>query len=229
MRVSEIDRSTRARPLRRGRSVAAGPLVLWLLAAAAVSAGGEPLSDPVLEARLEVATLNQPYLVLDLAKSRLRLMSGGAVLRDYAVSAIEIGGSRVMFLERAARLPAPGGIWELERLDPARSVGRTEIVPPAPGQPPSPVEIPLEPEEALPAPATYRLSFHPGLSIEIAQDERARADPWWALFRRARWRIGELAESISPRPEVRLRLVLPASEAGALYRSLPMPLRLMVS
>lgn len=228
MRVPDSPRSSTMGPP-RAPAASCLAVAIWLAAATAAAAGGEALSDPALRARLEIARQAAPYLVLDLTEPRLRLMHGGAVLRDYPVAAIEAGASAVMFWQRSAALPPRGAVWQLRRLEPARSFGRPVVRPSAPGQVgASPPAIPLEPEKALPAPPRYLLRFDPGLSIEVVP-ETAERHSWRAALRSVRWRIRELAESISPHPEIRLRLVLPAPEAGALYRSLPLPVSLTVS
>jgi len=224
----------------RGRcygSVAAW--VLWVLAGVALSPGAfgtapsselEALrdADPALRAQSEIATTSETYLVLDLSVPRLRLMNGGAVLRDYPIAAMAVGRPEVAFIPRTATAPVRGGVWHLDRLDPPRVFHRAEVLPPGPGEEPATPPVPLEPSEACPAPDRYYLRFEDGLSIEVVQETSARMVPRLSFVQTALWRLHDLGQSISPRPEIRLRIVMSGTEAGALYRSVPTPVQLVV-
>jgi hypothetical protein len=178
--------------------------------------------NAVLRLRAELAASGKPYLVLDPAGARLRLMNGAAVLRDYPLVASEIGTPRALFFDLGASAEWRGRIWAGGVLDPAPQYTRVEITAPEPGKPPPPAYIPEEPAAALPAPPRYLLRFSGGLTLEV-QDGSAGpglqerlADLWSAL------------RSVGSERVPRLRITLAPEAAGALYRSLPAETALLV-
>ena len=203
---------------RRGLCLLLATALAW---SAPVGASGVPASRPSAEER-------GPSLLLDLAPPRLRLLHGGALLREYAVSSVEVGRPAVLSISRTAVPPETGRIWTLERLDPERRFSRPIILPAAPGADVETVEIPPPPEDAIPAPDRYLLRFGGGLTLEVVGDGSPRDSAWATWPRLARWRLRDLGQSAAWRPEARLRLTLPSPEAGALYRSLPPSVQLIV-
>ncbi|MBM3317416.1 MAG: hypothetical protein FJY75_06145, partial [Candidatus Eisenbacteria bacterium] len=122
-------------------------------------------------------------------------------------------------------------VWMKGVLDPERVRDRVEIV--ATGDSTTMPEIPIPPlpEEALQAPARFRIRYGEGVSIEIRNVSGAGAlakkppfwQALWAPIRRA------LTERAAARHEsVRLVLQLEDEDAAALYRSLPPDTHFMV-
>jgi hypothetical protein len=184
--------------------------------------GPEPphRSNRVLAAQLEIAQGEEPYFVLEPSVPRLRLMCKGVVLREFDVSRVEIGTPAVAFV---ARRPPPlfsGVVRRLVELDPPRSAPRLEILAPVVGETIEPPVIPLEPSEAQPAPDRYFLRFEGGLTIEVLRDA-AEAGGGTETGNALRRRLEDLFDAIRFEPVLRLRIIMPASEAGSLYRSVP--------
>jgi hypothetical protein len=171
------------------------------------------------------------HLVLDLAGQRLRLMSGGAVLRDYPILAAELGmPTRLFFSTTRASGDWREPIRTGAALEPHKQIGRVEMLPSANPDEPAQVPVPAEPEEALPAPERYVLRYDDGFTIEIrtaTAPERPRG--FWASFASSiRGRISDAVEIAGGASAPRLRLVLSAKDAGALYRSFPLDSKLVV-
>ena len=169
-----------------------------------------------------------PRLVLHLGESRLRMVHGGALLREYEVAAVEEGRPATLFVPRRLARPAHGQAWALDRVEPVPRFNRPIVIPAAPGSHLATVEIPPPPEEAIPVPGRFLLRFDDGLTVEIVADGPTTEPFWSSWFRAARWRLRDVGQALSPRPENRIRLVMPLEEAGALYRSLPPSIELFV-
>jgi hypothetical protein len=123
-------------------------------------------------------------------------------------------------------------IWTGGALDPEREIERVHLAVPAAGaeEEPEPV-IPPTPEEAYPAPLRYHVLFPGGPALEIRPLDTAedaglfsRFAAWWVSY----W--GDLWAAFATEPDerVRLRLQLSPDEAGALYRSLPPNVSLLI-
>jgi len=212
-------------------------LLAWLVAAAAWGA------DPDADARARLGQENErlrhqvdlgaepAHLVLDLAGRRLRLMSGGAVLRDYPIVSAEIGVPTRLFVSTADS----NGDWREPirtgaALEPHKKIGRIEMVPSASPDEPAEVPVPGEPEEALPAPDRYVLRYDDGFTIEVRSataSERPRGF-WASLFSSVSGRLSDAVEIAGGASAPRLRVVLSAQDAGALYRSFPLDSKLIV-
>ena len=224
---------------------AARLLSLLLLAAARPALPADAPSSPDAEAEavrrettllrreIELSRGKEFYLRLDAEQGRLALMLKGVPLDDYALVSLERATPRVLFVPRR-----PAEDWMLKafskgRLSPERERDRIEIVAsvPAPDASPSPPPIPKTAEESYSVPSTYRIEFEEGLSLEIAAPGSGRNRPWWqrawdAVVRR--WQDRRAALSRGAAERVRLRAVLEAEDAAALYRSLPPDVRLLV-
>ena len=200
-------------------------------------------ADPDADARAHLARENErlrrqidlgsepAHLVLDLAGRRLRLMSGGAVLRDYPILAAELGIPTRLFVSTADS----SGDWREPirtgaALDPHKKIGRIELLPSANPDEPTEVPVPAEPEEALPAPDRFVLRYDDGFTIEIRSDTAAeRPRGFWAsLASSVRARLADAAEIAGGASAPRVRIVLSAKDAGALYRSFPLDSKLLV-
>jgi len=228
-------------PVRRAAVTAVALLCAW----AAVSAWqDEPQQDEAdvtrslmvenanLEALAELAKGEAFYLVLDAPAGTLKLMFKGAELRTFAIEEVQVGLPRVGYLERTAVGAWRGRIWTGGELDPPREIERVHLAVPEPGAEEEPeVLIPPTPEEAYPAPLRYHLSFPGGPALEIRPLDSAedagfwsRLASWWVSYWSDLW----AAFATEPDERVRLRLQLSPDEAGALYRSLPPNISLLV-
>lgn len=188
-----------------------------------------------LERIVELARGKAPYLVVDLEDGRLRLMQGGAVLRDCPLRAAELGLPSVLFFRSSPGSGSWNRVYESVRLDPPRVDRRPEIIAPEPGSAPGtedtpaaePVYIPPLPEEAIPAPPRYFLRIDGGWTVEIAGPREVGRGPleWLGSALGAKWQ--DLRDVVARRGP-RLRIVLDAPDAASLYRSLPEDVKLTI-
>ena len=180
-----------------------------------------PLDSTALAAQVELAEQDSFYLILELGPKRLSLRYHGAVVRDYPVEAISLGRPRA--LVRAVEVDGAwrGRVWREATLDPPLEVSRTVIEPPASAdtEVETPPVIPPTPEERFPAPDRFRVRFAGGLALEITSREAGRRAGLGEAFGNA-WNAGQ--------DGLRIRLQLPAADVGALYRSLPAGISLIV-
>ena len=229
---------------------------LRLLAAAACVAtlvhapAGRPLADggdteerqavaqlarqvDLLEKRVDLASGEEFYLLIDPAGGTLKLMLHGAVLRDYQILGLDVGTPRIAFRERGLGSGWAGRVWAAGALVPPRERERVEIVPPdssAADSSLAPV-MPPTPEEAYPVPSRYHVRYEGGLSLEVRPSE---LDTSVATWKRATAKVQvwarDLHAALQRHPEdvVRLRLVLRPEDAASLYRALPPDTRLLV-
>jgi hypothetical protein len=204
-------------------------------AAAGLRADAEKTMREVelLRQRVELATGDAFYLLLDPAAGNLRLMLKGAILQDYPIVGIEVGQPRVGFIDRGLPAAWEGRIWSKGSLDPQRDIDRVEVEIPPPGQdePITPPVIPPTPEEKYPIPSRYRIRYEGGLSLEVRprqMDEKAtaweRTKAAWSVW----WNDARAVLDHSPHDALRLRLVLRPEDADSLYRALPPDTRLLI-
>jgi hypothetical protein len=185
-----------------------------------------------LEALVELAKEPEFYLVLDPQAGTLRLMLRGAELRTFAIEGVQVGLPRIAFIRRHAPGAWRGRIWTGGELDPPREIERVHLAVPPPGAEEEPeVVIPPTPEEAYPAPLRYHLAFPGGPALEIRPLDTAEDAGLWSRF--SSWWVsywGDLWAAFTTEPDERLRLRLQLSpdEAGALYRSVPPNVSLLV-
>jgi len=219
--------------------------LLLALAAYAIPKGGESAADlradaekamrqvELLRQRVELATGDTFYLLLDPGGGNLRLMLKGAVLQDYALAGIEVGQPRVGFIDRGLPAAWEGRIWSKGALDPARAQDRVEVEIPPPGQeePTKPPVIPPTPEEKYPVPARYRIRYEGGLSLEVRPRHMDEKESTWERTKTA-WRVwwndARAVLDRSPEDVLRLRLVMRPEDADSLYRALPPDTRLLI-
>ena len=217
--------------------IAAAALGTLLAAAAASAAESDVEARAALgrendRLRRQIDLGSEPaHLVLDLAGRRLRLMSGGAVLRDYPILAAELGRPTRLFVSAAkATVDWREPIRTGAALEPHKKIGRIEMVPAGSTDAPIEVPVPAEPEEALPAPDRFVLRYDDGFTIEV-RSATAPEQPrgfWTSLTSSVRGRLADAVESAGGARAPRLRLVLSAADAGALYRSFPLDSKLIV-
>ena len=238
-------RRGRAARLGSGPTLSQAIVALCLLAPAALAIPAQSAADlradaerttrqvELLRQRVELATGDAFYLLLDPGAGTLRLMLKGAILQDYAVLGIEVGQPRVGFVGRGLPEAWEGRIWSKGALDPGRAIDRVEIEIPPPGQeePTKPAVIPPTPEEKYPVPSRYRIRYEGGLSLEVRprqMDEKATA---WQRTKAACavwWNDARAVLEHSPEDTLRLRLVLRPEDADSLYRALPPETRLLI-
>jgi hypothetical protein len=189
----------------------------------------------LLQLQVDLASGNDFYLLLDARRRSLRVMLQGVTLRDYEIRELEIGVPRVLF--RKSELPKgwQDHIWSDPQLVPPRARDRLEIIATGDSTTMPEPPVPLTPEEAFPAPPNYRIRYAGGLALDIRSETppamlpdslredtsilgRLRA---WVM--EARWVLIE-----EERDAMRVRVVLRAEDAAALYRSMPPGTRLLV-
>jgi hypothetical protein len=187
----------------------------------------------LLEKRLELATSNEFYVVVDSERNKLVLMIKGAVLREYPIEALQVGSPRVAFRMRHLADDWQGRIWTQGELVPARDRERIEIIPPDSGGVDSTRAFtpPPLPEELYPVPKRYRVRYDGGLSIEVRPQD---LDESVSLLGRLStafhvWlRDVHAAVARDPEDTVRLRIVMQPEHAASFYRALPPSTRLLV-
>jgi hypothetical protein len=217
------------RPGRRLRRLATVTLLGAALSSAAPAEPAPAVEPAALDRRLtldraelELSRAERFYFVLDAGRSRLRLMYAGAALRDYSLLGAELGRPCSW-----TGCSGPVEDWDLRTwtgsdLDPAREIERRVVVaPPVGATPAEEVAIPPLPEELLPAPARYRVRFDGGLALEIVAGASTPG-----LLERLREKAETLG--LGPHDALRIRVRMPAEEAGALYRSFPEDAALLV-
>jgi len=187
----------------------------------------------LLEKRVELASSENFYLLIDPAGGTLRLMLRGAVLRDYEILGLEVGTPQIAFRDRRLGSDWAGRVWSAGALVPARDRERLEIVPPdstAADSTFTPV-LPPTPEEAYPVPGRYHVRYEGGLSLEVRPTELdSSVATWKRVVATTQVWARDLHAALQSRPEdvVRLRLVLRPEDAASLYRALPPDTRLLV-
>jgi hypothetical protein len=194
------------------------------LAVAAMAGATAMAPDPaalerenrILERRLELASGDSFYLLLDVSRSTLRLMLRGAEMSRHRVGALEVGAPRTLFVPRGTAEGWQGRIWTGGELDPARERERLEIVA-VPGTDPSEAEavVPPTPEEIYQVPSRFLIRFREGLALELVPQGSGGGGlrGWW----------GGLLAAFRPVPKdaIRLRIELDRAAFESLYRSLP--------
>jgi len=198
------------------RAARAGWPVLALLCATLAGAADKPSTDKpwavrALERELALARSDSFYLVVELPASRLRLMHGGALLRELPVRAVLYGAARIAFVERGTVEDWADTTWTDARLEPARERPVQEIVP---GDDDATQELPPLPEEAYPAPSVWQAHFSDGFVVEFC----SQASGGGLVHR-----LGEIAAALGSTSDVapRLRVVLAPDDLGSLYRAFP--------
>jgi hypothetical protein len=188
----------------------------------------------LLEKRVELATGDQFYVVVDPNANKLVLMLHGAILRDYPIEALQVGTPRVVFRQRHLADHWQGRVWTEGALVPARDIDRIEIVPPDSSKADSvqTFKPPPLPEEMYPVPARYHVRYTGGLSIEVRPHELDATSLGWS--QRVRNSVGvwyrDLRAAMAENPEdvLRLRIVMQPEHAASFYRALPPSTRLLI-
>jgi hypothetical protein len=178
------------------------------------------------EKELQLASEQDFYLVVDPLESRLRLMLAGVELASYRILEAEAGTPRIGFVSLGFPQWNEPRIWENGRLAPDRSrephevvvdssAGKQDAVPPPPF---------LPPEIDEPVPDGYCVVYDRLVLDIVSRGQGAsRIGHWGPRLREA----GQDWVSALRRRSGRLRLVLVAEDAAALYRCLPPGARLL--
>ena len=245
MQCPSARRSTSTRP-----RLSALPGLLALALLAMTGAGRAQTQDPrqqiatqarqteMLEKRVELASGEEFYFLLDPSAAKLKLMLKGAVLRDYPILGLEVGVPRRVFRPRRLASGWQGRIWKSGSLIPPRDRERVEIEPTpaestaaATDSLPATYHLPPTPEEAYPVPSRYQIRYAGGLSVEVRPHEADESAGFWTRFTTALhvwWPDFREALRSTPHDVVRLRIVLRPEDAASLYRALPPDTRLLV-
>jgi len=183
-----------------------------------------------LAQRLELAQGGGFYLVLDVEAKRLDLMLEGVVLHGYTVARMELGRSRIAFIQRSRGREWADRAWTGGRLEPSRPEERIEIEVKS-ADDSEETAIPPTPEMRYPAPERFLVEYEGGFSLEIVADGPAAGVNSVGLLGSISRRFADAAAAVGPRSGrlPRLRLVLPAEDAAAFYRSLPPDTGLLVA
>ncbi len=188
-----------------------------------------------LAMEIELASGQEPYLVVDLSVPSLTLKASGVPLRSFPV--LEATGRSRRFLGiLGGERRLPERVWDGSSLLPHRRLERRVILSES-AVPPDKVGevdfIPPTPEEETPTLPSFRIRFQDGLSIFILAgdggeggDTEVPAEvPKGSVFKKlARW----FRTHSWQRDPLRIDLVLPAEEAGAFYRAFTDGTALMV-
>lgn len=169
-----------------------------------------------LREQLALAEEGVPYLVLAPSAGTLTLYFGGSPVRSWPVEHVEAGPRRI-------RVPRPGldkswhvRLWTGGRVDPPVVRERRTIVSDsvdAPDLTGADPWIPPAPEEATPGRPRFVVHYDGGLGFEVVSSNEGMGT--WKRIR------GALRLPGSPWDRYLVRVVMPADEAGALYRSYP--------
>ena len=198
--VSFLVLRSRAGPLTRDEAA-------WLRARAAV-----------LQAQLELVKADARYLLLDPDSATVTLFDGGAPLRSWRVSEVEAGVRKWGEEEEGWRTRR----WDGARIEPPVERDRRVIVSDSVASIDLTAAedwIPPTPEEAIPTPPRFVVHYLGGLGLEVLAAATDSVKPGAKLLDR----VEHSLRSLLPRnwDRYRIRVVMSAPEAGALYRSLP--------
>lgn len=212
---------------RRGVAATAGSVATVVLLGLALghTGGRPPHPTALLEARVRalghqraLAEEDARYLLLDPEAGTLTLFHGAVELRAWPVSGVEAGARRLLPADQGWQ----GRRWDGARMEPPVERDRRVIVSDQ-VEPPDltgAVEwIPPLPHEAIPTPPRFVVHYQGGLGLEVlaaaTDSARAEAGPLTRLEHRLRRFLPRNLD------RYRIRVVIPADEAGALYRALP--------
>jgi hypothetical protein len=188
----------------------------------------------LLEKRLELATSNDFYVVVDPEQNKLVLMLKGAVLREYPIEGLQVGTPRVAFRTRHLADDWQGRIWTQGELVPTRDRERIEIIPPDSSTGVDSTRAftpPPLPEDLYPVPKRYRVRYDGGLSLEVRpQDLDESVTLLGRLSTAVHVWLRDVRTAVARNPEdtVRLRIVMQPEHAASFYRALPPSTRLLV-
>lgn len=171
-----------------------------------------------LQTQAELVKEDARYLLLDPSGATLTLFHGAARLRSWPVLEVEVGARRVVREEEGWHTRR----WDGARMEPTVVRDRRVIVSDSVEAPDltGAVEwIPPLPEEAIPTPPRFVVHYAGGFGLEVLAVRTDSIGPATPVTSRMAHRLRRLLPGNWDR--YRIRVSMPAAEAGALYRSLP--------
>ena len=224
--------SAGSRPsLFRRRGVLAGVAVAVVLLVAGYlvlrSRPGTPVVDEgayleakaaALQTQLELVKEEARYLLLDPHGGTLTLFHAGAPLRTWPVLEVEAGARRMGEEEEGWRSRR----WDGARIEPIVERDRRVILSDSVEPPDLTGEvdwIPPTPEEAIPTPPRFVVHYLGGLGLEVLAIQTDSVGAQTPLLDRVEHRLRRWMPSNWDR--YRIRIAMPAADAGTLYRALP--------
>jgi hypothetical protein len=176
----------------------------------------------VLRERLAMAASDSLLLILDPDRATLALARGGATLREWPVAGVSAGRRRLGFGRGGDRSDWRTRVWSTARVDPPLSRDRRVIVSDdvTPPDLTGAVDwIPPTPDEAVPTPPRFLVHYADGLGVEVVALGPEGSHRPRGLLRRLVLAAREMLPVSWDR--YRVRVLMPAAAAGALYRSFP--------
>jgi hypothetical protein len=227
------------------RSLLLVPLAALLLVpgvAGAKTSGGEKKADAPTAASLarrnadyrrllDLASSDDFYLLLDPERRALRFQYKGNVLYEFAVARIQIGSRRGWWGRGSPPAGWADSVWTAGRLDPPRKSRLVELDTSSETyeKQREATLIPPTPEEAYPAPPTWRVRYRGGLVLEFTSEnggDSAHRGPFRAF---GRWLGGLFRRGDRDGERLRLRITLTGKDADTFYRAIPDSTRFALS
>jgi len=171
-----------------------------------------------LQTQLEMVKEGARYLLLDPRSGTLTLFHGGAPLRSWTVLEVEAGARRMGDEEEGWRSRR----WDGARIEPEVERDRRVLLSDSVEPPDLTGEvdwIPLTPEEAIPTPSRFVVHYVGGLGLEVLAIRTDSVGARTHLFDRVEHRLRRWMPDNWDR--YRIRIAMPAADAGTLYRALP--------
>lgn len=171
-----------------------------------------------LRAQLDLVKEEGRYLLLDPDAGTVTLFHGGAPLRSWQVTEVSAGARRWAGDEEGWRTRR----WDGARIEPTVERDRRVIVSDSVAE----IDltgavdwIPPTPEEAIPTPPRFVVHYQGGMGLEVLAAATDSAQAETGLLDRVEHSLRRLLPRNWDR--YRIRVVMPAPDAGALYRALP--------
>ena len=187
--------------------------------------------NEVLRKRLDLATGESFYFVLEPETRLLRFMYQGNTLKEYRLLDVEVGTRRGFLGSGDPPSGWAARVWEEGELDPARPSQRVELDTADENyeEERQAILVPPTPAEAYPAPDVWHIRYVGGLTLEVhGLADTTRTRPGF-LPGLGRWVSDAFQGLVSPgKDTVRIRVYLPREIAGDFYRGVPPTTRFTV-
>lgn len=171
-----------------------------------------------LRTQIEMVKEGARYLLLDPHGGTLTLFHAGAPLRTWTVLEAEAGARRLGEQEEGWRSRR----WDGARIEPIVERDRRVVVSDSVEPPDLTGEvdwIPPTPEEAIPTPPRFVVHYLGGLGLEVLAIRTDSVGARTHLLDRVEHRLRRWMPDNWDR--YRIRIAMPAADAGTLYRALP--------